>query len=80
MEHIITYFKDKQVEDIGIGTFGPINIDPTSSQYGNVTTTPKSGWAYYPFLGTLKKVFDIPYGWDMDVNAAAFGETIWGGG
>jgi fructokinase len=78
MEQVITYFKDKKVEGIGIGTFGSINIDPTSSLYGYVTTTPKSGWANYPFLGTLKKVFDIPYGWDTDVNAAAFGEATWG--
>jgi fructokinase len=78
MENVISYFKDKKVACMGIGTFGPINIDPSSSFYGYITTTPKIGWANFPFLETLKKVFDVPYGWDTDVNAAAFGEAKWG--
>lgn len=32
----------------------------------------------YPLLETLKKAFDVPYEWDTDVNAAAFGEATWG--
>ena len=75
---VIEYFKDKQVEAIGIGSFGPLNIDPASPFYGYVTTTPKPGWANYPFLNTLKERFDVPMGWDTDVNAAAFGEATWG--
>jgi fructokinase len=78
MSNVIDYFRDKQVEAIGIGTFGPINIDPASPEYGHVTTTPKPGWAGYDFLGTLKKSFDVPFGWDTDVNAAALGEATWG--
>ncbi|MFS0724024.1 ROK family protein [Paenibacillus sp. 1P07SE] len=78
LAQVISYFKDKQVEAIGVGTFGPINIDRNSPQYGHVTTTPKPGWTNYPFLGTLKAAFDIPFGWDTDVNAAALGEATWG--
>ena len=78
LDQVIAYFQDKGVEAIGIGTFGPINIDPASELYGYVTTTPKPGWSGYPFLGTLKKVFDVPFGWDTDVNAAAYGEAVWG--
>lgn len=78
LEHIIAYFQDKQVEAIGVGTFGPINIDPASPQYGYVTTTPKPGWSGFNFLGALKQHFDVPYGWDTDVNAAALGEAVWG--
>jgi fructokinase len=76
--HVIDYFRDKPVNAIGIGTFGPINIDPSSPQYGYVTTTPKPGWSNYPFLNTLKNALNVPFGWDTDVNAAAFGEAIWG--
>jgi fructokinase len=76
--HVIAYFKDKDVEAIGIGTFGPINLDRTSPQYGYVTTTPKAGWSQYPFLSRLRDVYPVPYGWDTDVNAAAFGEATWG--
>lgn len=78
LKNVITYFQDKKVEAIGIGSFGPINIDPQSPQYGYVTTTPKPGWGGYDFVGTLRKAFDVPYGWDTDVNAAAFGEAKWG--
>lgn len=75
---VIDYFKDKQVEAIGVGSFGPINIDESSPDYGRVTTTPKPGWGNYPVLPELKKVFDVPFGWDTDVNAAALGEATWG--
>jgi fructokinase len=78
LANVINYFRDKQVETIGVGTFGPINIDPTSPYYGYVTTTPKPGWSGYNFLGALKQQFDVPYGWDTDVNAAALGEAVWG--
>jgi fructokinase len=75
---VIEYFRNKQVIAMGIGTFGPINIDLQSPRYGYVTTTPKPGWSNYDFLGTLRQAFDIPFGWDTDVNAAAYGEVTWG--
>ncbi|CAM3679420.1 ROK family protein [Cohnella lubricantis] len=75
---MVEYFQGKQVDAIGIGSFGPINIDRSSPEYGYVTTTPKPGWSNYPFLPTLQREFDIPFGWDTDVNAAAFGEATWG--
>lgn len=78
MEQVMAYFKDKSVEAIGIGTFGPIDLDPGSETYGSITTTPKPGWSGFPFLDTLKKEFNVPFGWDTDVNAAAFGEAKWG--
>lgn len=74
----IEYFNDKQVEAIGIGSFGPIQMDRQSPQYGYVTTTPKPGWSDFNFLGTMKEAINVPYGWDTDVNAAAFGEVTWG--
>lgn len=78
LAHIIGYFSDKPVSAIGIGSFGPINIDPNSPHYGHITTTPKPGWGNFDFLGTMKDKFPVPYGWDTDVNAAALGEATWG--
>jgi fructokinase len=75
---VIQYFQGKQVEAIGIGSFGPIDIRLDSPTYGYVTTTPKPGWGNYDMLGTLKRNFSVPFGWDTDVNAAAFGEAKWG--
>lgn len=72
------YFAGRNVQAIGVGSFGPIDLRPGSGTYGFVTTTPKPGWSGYDFLGELRRRFDVPYGWDTDVNAAAYGEAIWG--
>lgn len=78
MFRVISYFESHQVDAIGIGAFGPLDLRPDSSTYGYITTTPKAGWAQYPFLDTLRSHYEVPYGWDTDVNAAAFGEAAWG--
>lgn len=78
LAQVIDYFRDKQVDAIGVGSFGPIDIDVNSPTYGYVTTTPKPGWSGYDVLGALRKHFDVPMGWDTDVNAAAYGEATWG--
>ncbi|SFE34113.1 fructokinase [Paenibacillus algorifonticola] len=75
---VIQYFTDKEVGAIGVGSFGPIELHPESALYGYVTTTPKPGWENCNFLGILKRHFPVPYGWDTDVNAAAYGEVVWG--
>ncbi|MEK4364482.1 ROK family protein [Paenibacillus sp. FSL M8-0212] len=75
---VIDYFRDKDVEAIGIGSFGPIDLQPDSSTYGYITTTPKPGWGNCNVIGTLKHEFPVPFGWDTDVNAAALGEVTWG--
>jgi fructokinase len=78
MEKVIAYFRDKGIESIGVGSFGPIDIDRSSPTYGYVTTTPKPGWSGFDFVGTLRAEFDVTIGWDTDVNAAALGEAVWG--
>lgn len=78
MTHVLSFFRDKGVEAMGVGSFGPIGANPAADDYGTVTTTPKAGWSEYPFLRTLREAFDIPLGWDTDVNAAALGEAAWG--
>lgn len=75
---VMEYFRSKQVEAIGIGSFGPIDMDLSSPTYGYVTTTPKPGWSNYNFLGEMKQALDVPIGWDTDVNVAALGEVTWG--
>lgn len=78
MPQVIDYFRGKGVQALGIGSFGPIDVRKDSPAYGYVTTTPKPGWANYNLLGTLKSIFPVPLGWDTDVNAAVYGEVIWG--
>lgn len=63
---------------IGVASFGPVDLQPGSPTYGYITTTPKPGWANCDVVGALKQHFDLPVGFDTDVNGAALGEWRWG--
>lgn len=78
MARVIDYFEGKNVEAIGVGSFGPIDPIVGSSTYGYITTTPKPHWSNYNLIGKLKAHFDVPMGFDTDVNGAALGEYTWG--
>ncbi len=65
---------------IGVGSFGPIDLNPASETYGFITTTPKPGWQYVDIVNMLKKRYHVPMGFDTDVNAAVLGEYLWGAG
>lgn len=78
LQQAVAYFEDAGALAIGIGSFGPLNMDRSSPLYGHVTTTPKRGWAGFDFVGYMERHFPVPIGFDTDVNAAAFGEVKWG--
>jgi fructokinase len=63
---------------IGISCFGPVDLTPGSPTYGTITTTPKPGWANTDIVGRIRRAFDVPVGFDTDVNGAALGEYRWG--
>ena len=65
---------------VGIGSFGPADVDPASASYGTITTTPKADWANTCLLPVVASALHIPIGFDTDVNAAALGEGRWGAG
>jgi len=79
----VSFFEDMQkkhgaVAAIGIGSFGPIDLVPESPTWGYITSTPKPGWKDTDFVGRVRERFQVPIAWDTDVNAAAFGENVWG--
>ena len=78
MPNIINFFKGKGVEAIGIGSFGPIDLNKDSKTYGYITSTPKIPWRNYDVCGALKKALGVPVGFDTDVNASALGEGSYG--
>lgn len=75
---VIEFFRKYQVDAIGIGSFGPIDVNQDSPAYGYITSTPKTGWKNYPFVQALKDAFHVPVGFNTDVNAAALGEATFG--
>ena len=75
---MIEYFKEKDIQALGIGCFGPIDLNRKSETYGYITTTPKLAWKNYNIVGAFADALDIPVGFDTDVNGSALGEATWG--
>ncbi len=72
--------KHGAIKAIGIGSFGPLDLDPSSGLYGMITTTPKPGWQHTALVEPMHSRFQVPVAIDTDVNAAAIGELVWGAG
>ena len=62
-------------EALGIGSFGPLELNRDAAGYGSVTTTPKPGWQNVKLLDRLAGALGVPVALDTDVNAAAAGEA-----
>ena len=79
---VIHFFQEQAktyaLTSIGIGSFGPVDLNTASPTYGYITSTVKPGWKMTDFVGPFKRAFDLPIAFDTDVNAAAYGEVTWG--
>ena len=73
----IAFFKKYPLAAIGLAPFGPLDLNRASPGYGSITATPKPGWSNADILGPFRQQFDLPMAFDLDVNAAAFGEFAW---
>lgn len=65
---------------VGVGAFGPLDLDPDSPTWGEVTSTPKPGWQHTPLAPVLVRRLGVPVAFDTDVGAAALAEHRWGAG
>lgn len=63
---------------VGIGAFGPVDLDRQSPTFGYITSTPKAGWRNFDLAGAARSGLGVPVGFDTDVNAAALAESRWG--
>jgi fructokinase len=63
---------------LGVGCFGPVDLDPASPRWGWITSTPKPGWSGTDVVSVLRAGLDVPIAFETDVNAAAVGEARWG--
>lgn len=72
------YVKSGQVRSLGVGCFGPLDLNRDSPTYGFITATPKPHWSNTNVRGNLQHALRVAIAFDMDVNAAAIGEAAWG--
>ncbi|MGI6238509.1 MAG: ROK family protein [Christensenellales bacterium] len=77
---IAAFFAGKGIRALGIGSFGPLDLNAHSPTFGNITTTPKLDWVNVPLRTRLADALRVPVGIDTDVNAAALGEATLGAG
>lgn len=75
---LIDYFRDKEIDALGIACFGPVELDKESEKYGYITTTPKIVWRDCNILGKMQTALDCPVGFDTDVNGSVLGEVTFG--
>ncbi len=73
----VAFFREQGPQAIGLAPFGPLDLDPASPAYGSMPATPKAGWSGANILEPFRQAFDLPLVFDLDVNAAAFGEFTW---
>jgi fructokinase len=64
---------------LGIASFGPLDLSRQSPTYGCITSTAKPGWSDTAVVASLAPAFQVPIGFDTDVNGAALAEQRWGG-
>ena len=77
LDQAIAFFKKYNLAAIGLAPFGPLDLNPKSPAFGSITATPKPGWSNIDILGRFRRHFQVPMAFDLDVNAAAYGEYHW---
>ncbi len=81
LAQVASFFRGRdRPEAIGIGSFGPVDLDVDSPTWGHVTNTPKLLWRDANVAPRLQDDLGVPVVFDHDVAAAAYGEYVWGAG
>ena len=77
------FFQEQSAQGIeacamGIASFGPIDVDVQSPNYGMILDGPKLGWAATNLKTYFEMALSIPVSIDTDVNGALLAEMKWG--
>jgi fructokinase len=79
LEEVCAFFLESSTHDpvtsVGIGSFGPINVDPASEDYGRILQTPKAGWIGVNLRTSIQSSLSVPVSVESDVNVAALAES-----
>ncbi len=66
------------LHSLGIASFGPLDVDPKSPNFGLILPGPKSEWAGTNLKTIFEQALTIPVAIDTDVNGALLAEQAWG--
>jgi fructokinase len=80
VEALVAAAAERPVAGLGVASFGPLVVDPSSPQRGLMLATPKPGWTGFNLSRTLADRLGAPFAVDTDVNAAAVAEARLGAG
>jgi fructokinase len=68
--------REERIDTVGVASFGPLDLDPSSQGRGRITATTKPGWAgtsLAELVGTHRSMTLV-----SDVTGAAIGEAAYG--
>ena len=63
---------------LGIASFGPLDLDPLSADFGSIRATTKPGWSGAQIARRFEARFAAPLAIETDVVGAALAEQRWG--
>ncbi|NJC39802.1 fructokinase [Brevundimonas alba] len=76
-DQLADWARNEPITAVGYASFGPIELNPASPDYGRIVNTTKPGWSGADVLATGRGL-GLPLGFDTDVNGAALAEGRWG--
>ncbi len=80
IKEIEEFYKNKKIAALGVGAFGPIDINKNSTSYGVIKNTPKKEWIDFNLLKNLSMIIDTKIEIVTDVGLSAIGEYNDGAG
>jgi fructokinase len=80
----LAFFDEQRIKlgefaGLGVGSFGPLDLDPESGSFGYIGKTPKLKWSDFDLISAFRSL-NCPIGIETDVNAAGLAEATLGGG
>lgn len=74
LPEILAFFEGEELDAFGIASFGPLDLNPDSPDFGSLTNTPKLAWRGFPLLREIRDALKVPCAIDTDVNGAVLAE------
>ena len=78
MPEMIAFFRERHIDALGVGCFGPLDLNPACRTCGSITAAPKVAWRNCPLLPEVTRALGVPARLDTDVNGAALAEATLG--